>query len=97
MMEQENRQTKKKKKHRKKKKKKLNNSSCINYDFTDNDVIKNIDIAKEPVKIFTRTKNKKYLSETINKEIDISTKMSVREIFSKLLKQYKRERQLLQC
>jgi len=97
MTEQENRQTKKKKKNRRKKKK-LNNSICdLNYDFTDNDVIKNIAIAKEPVKIFTRTKNKKYLSETINKEIDISTKMSVREIFSKLLKQYKRERQLLQC
>lgn len=47
------------------------------------------------VKIFVRQTNKKYKSETVSKESLVSTKRTVRDIFSKILKDFKKERALI--
>jgi len=59
---------------------------------------KQIIMSKDPVKIFVRPVNKKYQSaeNTNQKPLNISSKRSVREIFSKILKQFKEEKKL-QC
>lgn len=94
-------QTKKQKKSKKKKKRKKLNTILINNDnyvnYTKNEVEvelyeKNnytVSKSKESVKIFIR-QAKTYNNETIHNE---STKKSVRDVFSKILKQYKQKKQ----
>jgi len=88
---------KKQKKSRKRRKKKKNVTISEVIDHSDFDSIKQQTAApRHQVKIFTRTSIKKYASETIIKEPISSTKTkTLREIYSKILKQFKEEKKLL--
>lgn len=50
--------------------------------------------SKDSIKIFVRQTNKKYKSETTNKESLVLSKRTVRDIFSKILKELKKEKLL---
>lgn len=104
--ESENEISKKSRKKRKKKKK-LNNYTYENNIETE--IIKNAEchneihnftnkviMPKKSVKIFVRKNNKKYITGIISKNSLVSTKKSIRSIFSQLLKKFKEERRL-QC
>lgn len=85
----------KKSKRKRKKKKKKNSNSEIKDNVQDNTQIgnstKQVVTSKDPVKIFVRQVNKQNLStKKVNQG---STKRSIREIFSKILKQFKEENQ----
>lgn len=98
----------KKSKKKRRKKKKLNGS--IYYKNTEETVnidneyhkkiedssIQNMAASENAVKIFVRNINKKYKNETVHNNSDVSTKKSVRAIFSRIVKQLKIDRQL-QC
>lgn len=57
---------------------------------------KQIITPKDRVKIFVRQINKKYKTDTVNTNSLVSTKKSLRDIFSQILKKFKEERRL-QC
>lgn len=98
------------KKSKRKRKKKNNLNGNINYKNTvttevtennDSEYYKknenyskqNMEKSKNDVKIFVRKMNK---NETVNKKFNSSSKKSVREVFSRIVKQLKMEREL-QC
>lgn len=103
--------TKSKKKRKKKKKIYINSSknaddyTNINNNEEMEDVqdecykqIENSQIVKRSnssVKIFVRQMNKKYKNETVDEESLVSTKRTMRDIFSKILKDFKKERALI--
>lgn len=96
---------KKSRKKRRKRKKKINNNNCKNIDHSKTAVINNskdecdkiiknsIVTPKKTVKIFIRKMNKKDKSQIDGKKSLVSTQRSVRDMFSKMLKQFKKERQ----
>lgn len=92
---------------KRKKKKRLNNytNKNISYDYQNNmenvefhkeivNITKEVVVPKNSVKIFVRKNNKKYLTDTISTSSLISTKKSLRSIFSQILKKFKEERRL---
>jgi hypothetical protein len=107
-IEQESNQLKvdKKSKRKRKKKNNLNGNSyyrnTVRTDITENNdyelkqnensVKQNLEKSKNAVKIFVRKINKEHKNETVNKISNISTKKSVREVFSRIVKQLKMER-----
>lgn len=66
---------------------KSNSTTCknVNYGCTDQRTT-----SKDPVKIFVRQTNKKYENQPINEKSLVSQKKTVGEVFSQLLKNYKR-------
>lgn len=51
-------------------------------------------ISKNSVKIFERQINKHQTIETNSKELQVSTKKSIKDVFSEILKQYKKKKEL---
>ncbi|XP_022160485.1 uncharacterized protein LOC111026675 [Myzus persicae] len=101
---------KSKKKH--KRKKKCNNNDCKSINHTNTsktlvtDNFKNecdektrnsIVTSKSTVKIFIRQMNNKNKSQIDKKESFVSNQRSARDMFSKMLKKFKKERLKLQC
>lgn len=98
---------KKSRKKRKRKKKFKNNDCILDYNNTSKTVVtefcdekmenssKNKNYSsKNSVKIYVRQMNNNHKSKISSKESLISTEKSLKNIFSKMLKQFKKERQL---
>lgn len=98
-----------KKSKKRKRKKKFNNNDCTNIDHTNmssinvvtdnfedecDEKMKNSNVtSKNAVKIFIRQINNKDRSQIDRKKSFVSTQRSARHMFSKMLKQFKKERQ----
>lgn len=93
-----------KKSRKKRKRKKKNNNDCQNIDYSNTVVTNNSDegdkkmknsvvTSKKTVKIFIRKMNNKDKSQIDKRKSLVSTQRSVRDMFSKMLKQFKKERQ----
>lgn len=99
-------QKKSKKKRKNKKNLYRDNKNITKTDVTeiidDNNLRKiensskqNMVVSRNAVKIFERKINKKLKNETVDKKSDVSNKKSVRDIFSRIVKQLKMDRQNL--
>jgi len=102
----------KKSRKKRKRKKKFNNNDCksINHTNTSKTLVadnfedecdKNLDNSlvksKNTVKIFIRQMNNKDKSQVDRKESFVSNQKSARDMFSKMLREFKKERIKMQC